>query len=489
MMAPRSGALLDAWEAWEGGVDCHESGRIWTAKELRDASDRMSRELAVAGVEPGVLVALMLSNTAAFPVSLAALLALGAHPVLLSAGTPSTALGRIAARCGIGWVIHDFLSPNSTLEPGAHPRVAAFSSVGIDLAVLDIGEAPVLDDPILAGDAVILHPTSGTYGHANFCVRDQVVAVAEAQNFLDRITAYHKVRVRVTTPLSHAYAYGFGMVGCFLSHSTLVLDSHFNPKRLLEAENRVTSDIVALVPPAARLLTTLRMPGHGFPSLAFFAGAPCPAAVKIGFEEAHATRLFAIYGSTETGGIATSYVDEGLEPLGVGRPLPGVEVSIGRRGEFASLGEGTGEVIVRSTSMMQGYWRAEERWLPGGAFGTGDIGGEVDGCLALVGRAREMINVGGFKVDPAEVEAVLLEHPAVVDVAVYPGVRSDGGEFVQGAVQMREPAPAEEALREFCVARLEGTKVPLRLHRIDELPRTPSGKRLKFRCPGFPTQP
>ena len=460
MMTNDSGAILDAWAAWEGGIDCHESRRSWTAGELRSEAERLKSDLAAAGVKPGVLVALVLSNTAVFPVALVASLSLGAHPVLLSAGTPAAALRRIVERCGIGWAIHDFLGPNSTLEPDAYRRVATFSSAGIDVALLDTGDADVLADPMLGGNAVVLHPTSGTYGHASFCVRNQDVAVAEARNFLDRIVPYRDVRVRVTTPLSHAYAYGFGLVASLLSHSTLVLDSHFNPRRLLESERRRPSDIVALVPPAARLLAGLCTPDldGGFAPLAFFAGAPCPVAVKAAFEEAFDTRLFAIYGSTETGGIATSYVDEGSEPLGVGRPLPGVDVSIGRTGEFASLGAGTGEVTVRSTSMMQGYWRADTRWVSPGAFATGDVGREVDGSLTLVGRAREIINVGGFKVDPAEVEVVLLEHPAVVDVAVYPGERPEGGEFVQGAVQLRDPAPDMEALRGHCLERLEETK-------------------------------
>ena len=101
---------------------------------------------------------------------------------------------------------------------------------------------------------MILHATSGTYGHASFCVRDQQVAVAEADNFIAGIPPYRRARVRVATPLSHAYAYGFGLVGCLRTHSTLVLESHFNPKVLLAREREQPSDLAVLVPPMLRIL-------------------------------------------------------------------------------------------------------------------------------------------------------------------------------------------------------------------------------------------
>lgn len=499
-MATGPRALLDAWVGWTGGVACQETARVWPAPALRAAATQLGRELADAGVVPGDLVALLISNTVAFPVALMALLERGAHPVLLPVGTRSAELERQAAQCGVGWALHDFLAVNSGLDPQRHRCVATLSTATLSLSLLDLGDAEPAPPDALDPAGVLLHPTSGTYGHASFCVRDQRVAVAEGRNLLACVTPYAGVRMRVTTPLSHAFAFGFGLVSALLSQSTLVVDSHLNPRRLLAQEQADPSHIVALVPPVARLLSALgAQPGAQparFAPLVFYAGAPCPGPVRAAFEAAFPSRLLAIYGSTETGAISCSYTP-GPAPgqdLGVGRPLPGVSVTLRDQAAYRDLGGphepggGVGEVVVRSTSMMQGYWRAAARWVGEGAFPTGDLGRLVDGRLTLVGRVKEMINLGGLKVDPAEVEAVLLRHPNVVDAAVYPGRRPNGDELVQGAVVLHDPQGGTEALRQHCLAELSEGKVPVRLHVLDALPRTPSGKCLKVRCPGFPAR-
>ncbi|MDP6932401.1 MAG: class I adenylate-forming enzyme family protein, partial [Myxococcota bacterium] len=482
-------ALLEAWESWKGGIDCEQTGRCWSAEELRVASSRLCTELSRTGLAPGDLVALLISNTVAFPVALVAVLQRGAHPVLLPTGTRSAELERQALQCGIGWALHDFLDVTSGLDPEQHSGIATLDAATLDLSLLDLGESVPVPPEQLDPAGVLLHPTSGTYGHASFCVRDQRVAVAEGANFLARITPYAGIRMRVTTPLSHAYAFGFGLVASVLSHGTLVIDSHLNPRRLLALEQEDPSQVLALVPPVARLLAELgaRVPSPRMAPLVFYAGAPCPDPVREAFEGVFPSRLLAIYGSTETGAIASSFTaGPGTPQVGVGRPLPGVQVSLRDPQTYQSLGDGVGEVVVRSSSMMQGYWRATERWIETGAFPTGDLGRLVGDQLVLVGRVKEMINLGGLKVDPAEVEAVLHSHPNVIEAAVYPGLRPDGQELVQAAVVLHDPDLGTESLRAHCLSRLSESKVPVRLHTVQALPRTPSGKCLRIRCPDFP---
>jgi len=484
-MSARPTALLDAWTRWEGAVECAETGRCWTAASLRAAAERLAADLAESGVEAGALVALLVSNTAAFPTALMALLLHGAHPVLCPANIKSVELSRDAKRCGFRWALHDF-GHISGLDSDSHCVRSVHSAAGAELSLLDLGGDGLV--PALGSAGVVLHSTSGTYGHASFCIRNQDVAVAEAENFLERITPYRRARVRMTTPLSHAYAYGFGWVASLLSDSTLVLASHFNAKSVLAAEHARPSDIVALVPPMARAFVSMasREDSPRFAPCVFYAGAPCPDPVLKGFEATFPSRVFAIYGSTETGAICSNFSLDSGAGSGVGRPLAGVSISVDQPEAYASLGAGTGEICVRSTSMMQGYFGPSTRWTSDGAFPTGDVGRLVGEDVVLLARMKEVVNLGGLKVDPAEVEAVLMAHPAVADAAVYPGRAGDRGEFVQAAVVLSSADCTVDALRRHCVNQLAEHKVPVAVHVVDSLPRTASGKCLKIRCPGFP---
>jgi acyl-CoA synthetase (AMP-forming)/AMP-acid ligase II len=137
--------------------------------------------------------------------------------------------------------------------------------------------------------------------------------------------------------------------------------------------------------------------------------------------------------------------------------------------------------------MMQGYLPGiASPFTPIDIHPTGDIAAiDGDGNLRVVGRIRDIINLGGMKVDPADVETVLMEHPSVRDAAVYPGLRPNGAEFVQAAVVS---AADPDTLRRHCLAELDAHKVPSVIHIVAKLPRTPSGKCLKVQCPGYPAE-
>ncbi|MCW5715921.1 MAG: long-chain fatty acid--CoA ligase [Bauldia sp.] len=482
-MTPGAGAtpLLDLWSGFRGAVDCASSGRTWPADDLRGAADIVGRRFARAGVRPGDPVLLMVANTAAFPVALAALLSLGANPFLTFAGAAEATVRRLVGEFGIRHVVHDFAAGVSRL-PASTFAVAAETPVGaLRLALLATGATETALRP--EGRGVILHPTSGTYGAAKYCIRDQAVAIAEARNYVGAIGVYDRCRVTVTTPLTHAFAYGFGLVSTLLTDGTLALDAAFNPKRVLR-EDALRSTILALVPPMVRRLADLSR-GSGQPPMSphvFYAGAPVDAGVAAAFETVFGRDLHAILGTTETGAIATSY-DPAGRLAGVGRPLPDVAVTIAERAATSGLGPGLGELCVRSPSLMQGYLGAPAL-ARDEAFSTGDIARVDDeGCLHLVGRVRDVINLGGMKVDPAEVEAALLAYPGITDAAVYPGLRVEG-EFVQAAVVGDDVDVTD--LRRHCLAELDAHKVPAIVHVLSALPRTPSGKCLKVQCPGYP---
>ena len=121
------------------------------------------------------------------------------------------------------------------------------------------------------------------------------------------------------------------------------------------------------------------------------------------------------------------------------------------------------------------------RWPSDGWLHTGDLGRfDERGRLEIIGRKADTIVTGGENVAPAEVEAALLEHPAVADAAVHPRADPEWGEAVVATVVLRDGCEREpEELRDHCAARLAGFKVPKAVQFADRLPRTASGKLLR----------
>jgi acyl-CoA synthetase (AMP-forming)/AMP-acid ligase II len=203
-------------------------------------------------------------------------------------------------------------------------------------------------------------------------------------------------------------------------------------------------------------------------------GAATPALVR----EARARfgALVAIrYSCTEAGiGIGTAFdaPDEDAE-VSVGRPHPGVDL------DLREVTEGVGEVCLRSSAVMDGYWQAPdltaETLTSDGFVRTGDLGRIDDaGRLRLAGRAKEMYVRGGYNVYPMEVEAVLATHPAVADVAVAPRDDDVMGEIGVAVIVPRAQAepPSLDELREFASEQLAVYKLPERLVVTEALPLT-----------------
>ena len=167
-----------------------------------------------------------------------------------------------------------------------------------------------------------------------------------------------------------------------------------------------------------------------------------------------------------------------------GREAIGAQIRIvDEAGRDMPCGE-IGEILVRSRSVIERYWRQLEAGaevIRNGWFHTGDLGYlDDERYLFVVDRRKDMIVTGGVNVYTKEVETVLYQHPAVREAAVY-GVTDDTwGERVTAAISLREGATASAPeLIEFCREHLAGFKLPKRIVFLDELPKNPSGKILK----------
>jgi acyl-CoA synthetase (AMP-forming)/AMP-acid ligase II len=191
------------------------------------------------------------------------------------------------------------------------------------------------------------------------------------------------------------------------------------------------------------------------------------------------------YGTTETLGYITSEEDpESIprKPRSVGLARSGIEIVV-RDGSGAPLPPGTtGEITVRGEHVFPGYLDDAEAtaaaFFPGGWYRTGDLGSlDAEGYLVITGRVRELINRGGEKIAPQEVDDAVLAHPAVADAAAFGVPDPRLGEEVAAAVVLRPGATVtERALRRWVATRLSPHKVPRRIWFVDALPRTGSSK-------------
>jgi o-succinylbenzoate---CoA ligase len=261
-------------------------------------------------------------------------------------------------------------------------------------------------------------------------------------------------------PLTHVGGLSIPLRSCIYA-TTAVLHPRFDTEAVLTALMEPTQRIslVSLVPTMLdRLLAAgLREP----PTLrwALLGGGPIPPEL-LRRAEAAGVPVAPTYGMTEACSQIATF----------GWPLPGVEIRVSE-----------GEILVRGATVANGAL-ADDGWLH-----TGDEGDfDEQGRLRITGRRSETIVTGGENVAPAEVEAVLLEHPAIADDGVFGRPDPDWGEAVVAVVVAGDgAAPDPEDLRDFCAQRLAAFKVPKAIAFAPELPRTASGKLLRRQLEGL----
>jgi acyl-CoA synthetase (AMP-forming)/AMP-acid ligase II len=191
-------------------------------------------------------------------------------------------------------------------------------------------------------------------------------------------------------------------------------------------------------------------------------------------------RILNVYGLTETGAVSCCHADDPADVryTTAGRPLPGHQLRIVPAEEDAD--DLPGELQVHGPYVTPGYYRRPRETaavFDGEWFRTGDLATIGDGYVRITGRQSEMVNVAGFNVFPAEVEAVLLAHPGVLAAVVVGVGDAESGESLQAFVVPRPGAELSTAgLLRFARGQIAGYKLPYAIHVIPELPLLPSGK-------------
>ncbi len=280
------------------------------------------------------------------------------------------------------------------------------------------------------------------------------------------------------------------LLGTLLSGATLYLVPRFDPVAALTALERDQLTIVLGVPSMfalwAEYAKSKGMQRLKFPALRVISssGAPLQPAVKSAVENLFGMTLHNGYGVTECSPtIAQARLDEPRTDLSVGRVLPGVEIKlVGLDGSPVGDGE-VGELRVRGPNISKGYYRAPEETAaaidPEGWFNTRDLARLEDGHLFIVGRTKELIVRFGMNVYPAEVEAVLNQHPGVVRSAVI-GRSVQGVEGGEEIIAFVQPSPNSALtvteIADYAGKNLAPYKRPSQIVMVAEMPLTPTGK-------------
>lgn len=216
--------------------------------------------------------------------------------------------------------------------------------------------------------------------------------------------------------------------------------------------------------------------------------APLPEQVMYNFEELTGANVVEGYGLTETSPVThvNPFTPGGKRAGSIGFPIPDTDARIfdlTDSNKELPIGEGNeGEIGIKGPQVMKGYWNKPEEtkntFNDLGYFLTGDVGYiDEDGYFFITGRKKNMIDVSGLKVYPREVEELIMEHPAIQEVAVIGVPHPIKGEEVAAFIVLKddETASAEEMM-EFCKGRIARFKVPRKVFFIDELPKSAIGK-------------
>ena len=464
-------------------------GPTVTYGELRAEVERVAGLLTGAGVVSGRPVSIVLSNGLGFVVSFLAVTMAGAVAAPLNPAYTADEFAFFMEDAGSVLV----LLPRGE---GAHAGREAAGRLGV--RTVDVGldggaltmtaEGGMLtatadpEEPSSESTALFLH-TSGTTSRPKGVPLTHANLLASIDNIAGTYGLTADDVAMVVMPLFHVH----GLIGVALSTlatgGTIVVPPRFSAGAFWPIREATRATWYSAVPTIHKILLD-RADADGAPHESFrfirSCSAPMSPVVIEAVERRFGAPVLEAYGMTE----AAHQMSSNPMPPGDRRPGsvgPGTGVGVSVRDE--SGGEvivgALGEVCVRGPNVMHGYANnpeADATAFWDGWFRTGDQGFlSQDGYLTLTGRLKELINRGGEKISPMEVDEVLLRHPAVAEAVSFSAPDDMYGECVQAAVVLAGEATVDE-IRAFCAESLASFKVPETIYIADELPRTATGK-------------
>jgi long-chain acyl-CoA synthetase len=474
-----------------------------SGSEYASLIEQVARGFVQAGIKPGEVIAVFLSNSWEYAVSYHAATLAGAIPTPMNP-TYQEREARYQLECsGAAFLVSDAVQiakinladlPNlRRVYTTRHPVSGA--QMFDELLHPCSAPLPFIDeDPRLALAALPF--SSGTTGlpkgvmltHSNLITnvyqtltRGEAKALTPADVLLDFLPLYHIYGLTVCLNLMLTLG------------GTLVLMPRFDMACALRLITEEAVTTIPCVPAVINGFCTAAeqglFPRHHNVRWAKSGAAPLSAELARRFPELTGIPIRQGYGMTEASPVThMGFLDpENYRPESIGHPVAQTDCRIlDEAGREVADGE-IGELVMRGPQFMLGYWNAPEATdavLRDGWYWSGDVARKDDrGFYFIVDRRKEMIKYKGFAVAPAEVEAVLMEHPSVRDCGVVGRADNSAGEVPFAFIVLREGGPGSEMLKkelsQFVADRLTHYKQPRDVEFVATIPRNPSGKILR----------
>lgn len=467
-------------------------GQTLTYQDLDQQASRCANGLRSLGLERGDRVALFLPNIPEFVIAYLGTLKLGAIAVSLNAMLKHDEIMPILRDSGPKVIVttvelRSVLSDMGPDQPqhiliaqGATPNDPSLDQLMAQaLPEADAIEMHV-DDPaaIVYTSGTTGFPKGATLSHGN---------VFSCMSLKNRYCGTRPDdRLLLFLPLFHCFGQNAILNNALNAGATVVLQRRFDPAQALSTANSERITMFFGVPTVFIKLLNQEDAHAQLRSVRYYfsAAATLPEEIARRWYQKYGIMIHEGYGLTETSPFA-SYNHHLKYKFGsIGMPIDGVEMKIvDQAGHAVAPGE-LGEILVRGPNVMLGYWKRPvetAQVLKHGWFHTGDIGTmDEEGYFQIVDRLKDMINVAGFKVYPAEVENIMYQHPAVAEVAVYGVPDAVQGEIVKAAIVLKAGHHLDDSeIRTFCRERLANFKVPRIMEVVEALPKNGTGKILK----------
>lgn len=507
--------LADGARKFPGKIAVEEeNGTRHDFASLNVLARKSAAAFIAAGVKLGDTVAVWAPNSLAWIVATIGVQMVGGALVPLN----TRLKGREAAyilnrsRARILFTVKDFLGTDYTALLAGEELPALERTVILDgnptaadgwESFLSLG-AGVLDAEIDAafaqvdGDTVadILF-TSGTTGRPKGALSTHGQTVVTSNAWASSVGLVADDRYLIVNPFFHSFGYKSGWLACLIKGAAILPHAVFDAEAVLK---RIERDRVTVLTGAPTVYQSMLMSDarhHTNLSSLRLAVTGASVVPRVLVERMHNELGFDIvltgYGLTETSGTATiCSATDSIEKVSItsGRPIPGVEIRcVDPQGNLVPAGE-PGEILIRGFNVVKGYLddpkATAEAIDQDGWFRTGDIGiVDHEGYVRITDRAKDMFIVGGFNCYPAEIEELMLEHPAIAQVAVVGVPDERMGEVAKAFVVLRSGhAVTEQELMAWARKQMANYKAPRYVEFVETLPTTASGKVQRFQLRG-----
>ena len=390
-------------------------GRVVSRAELLARAEKLA-----TNVRPNQLVAVQLPNSAEFVALILAILKRRAIAVLIDRDASDAEVARIRAHFG--------------------------------------------ERPALPPQTRVIKLTSGSTGKPKGILTTEENLLADCEQICATMQIDADDVNFGAIPLSHSYGFSNLVMPLVVQGTPMVISNDYLPQTIIDSCNRYRCTVLPGIPMMFDHLASTENGRFSTVRTFISAGAPLTPSTSRRFRERFGAAIHSFYGCSECGGISYDRLGAAAERGSVGSAMNGVTISIR-----------DSRLIVRSNSVALGYWQDSFEPFARGEFITDDLAEMRDDEVALIGRASELINAAGKKINPREIEHIILQIDGVRQVKVYGEPAGARGEVVAAAI-VATPEVTRERVRAFCRERLSLHKVPRIVKLIERIPVDERGK-------------